>query len=219
MLRNFFKRYLPDEIFQIYYSFHQKRLDHSKQIPTTMDVLSIGLYTYGADNLRILFRDSGEKVAIGKFCSIAKDVTIILGGGHRHDWITTYPFGHVAQADFGNEQSAGHPTTKGSVTIGNDVWIGFGVTIMSGVSIGDGAVIATNSHIVNDVPPFGIAGGNPGKLIKLRFDEETIARLMKVKWWDFPIAEVNRIKMAISQRPSKEVLTELENIRRDLDGS
>jgi acetyltransferase-like isoleucine patch superfamily enzyme len=189
------------------------------QIPTSNDVLSVGLYTYGADNLRILFRDSGEKVKIGKFCSIAKDVTIVLGGGHRHDWITTYPFGHVAQTDFGNEQSFGHPTTKGSVTIGNDVWIGFGVTIMSGVSIGDGSVIAANSHIVNDVPPFGIAGGNPGKLIKLRFDEETVARLVKVKWWDFPIAEVNRIKMAISQRPSEEVLTELENIRRDLDGS
>jgi acetyltransferase-like isoleucine patch superfamily enzyme len=219
MIKALIKRYLPDEIIEIYYSFHQKRLDRSMQIPTSNDVLSVGLYTYGADNLRILFRDSGEKVKIGKFCSIAKDVTIVLGGGHRHDWITTYPFGHVAQTDFGNEQSFGHPTTKGSVTIGNDVWIGFGVTIMSGVSIGDGSVIAANSHIVNDVPPFGIAGGNPGKLIKLRFDEETVARLVKVKWWDFPIAEVNRIKMAISQRPSEEVLTELENIRRDLDGS
>jgi acetyltransferase-like isoleucine patch superfamily enzyme len=219
MIKALIKRYLPDEIIEIYYSFHQKRLDRSMQIPTSNDVLSVGLYTYGADNLRILFRDSGEKVKIGKFCSIAKDVTIVLGGGHRHDWITTYPFGHVAQTDFGNEQSFGHPTTKGSVTIGNDVWIGFGVTIMSGISIGDGAVIAANSHIVNDVPPFGIAGGNPGKLIKLRFDEETVARLVKVKWWDFPIAEVNRIKMAISQRPSEEVLTELENIRRDLDGS
>jgi len=70
---------------------------------------------------------------------------------------------------------------------------------------------------VNDIPPFGIAGGNPGKLIKLRFDEETITRLMNVKWWDFPIEEVNRIKMLISQSPTEKILCELENIRSNLD--
>jgi acetyltransferase-like isoleucine patch superfamily enzyme len=188
-------------------------------IPTNMDVLNVGSFSYGTSNLRILFRDSGEKVTVGKFCSIAKDVTILLGGGHRHDWITTYPFGHVAQNHFGTDQSHGHPTTKGSVTIGNDVWIGNGATIMSGVNIGDGAVIAANSHIVNDIPPYGIVGGNPGKLIKLRFEEETIARLMDIKWWDFPIDEVNRIKMKISQGPTEEVLRELEDIRINLDCS
>jgi acetyltransferase-like isoleucine patch superfamily enzyme len=217
MLRNWLKRYIPDELIQIYYSFLQKRRDHSMSIPTVKDVLKVGSFSYGTNNLRILFRDSGERVVIGKYCSIAKDVTIVLGGGHRHDWITTYPFGHVAQNDFGTEQSDGHPTTKGSVTIGNDVWIGTGATIMSGINIGDGAVIAANAHIVNDIPPFGIAGGNPGKLIKLRFDEETITRLMNVKWWDFPIEEVNRIKMLISQSPTEKILCELENIRSNLD--
>ncbi len=219
MLKDLVKRYLPEELIQIYYSFHQKRFEHSMSIPTKKDVLEVGQFTYGVENLRILFRNSGERVNIGKFCSIAKDVTILLGGGHRHDWITTYPFGHVAHNDFGTEQREGHPISKGSVTIGNDVWIGLGATIMPGVNVGDGAVIAANSHIVNDIPSYGIVGGNPGKLIKLRFDNRTIARLLQVKWWDFPTAEINRIKMMISQSPTENILVELERIRNKLDNA
>jgi acetyltransferase-like isoleucine patch superfamily enzyme len=217
MLKNKIKRYMPTDVIRIYREFHQKRFEIKSGTPTVYEVLKVGTHTYGRENLQVLFRDSGERVQIGKFCSLAKDITIFLGGSHRHDWITTFPFGHVELDVFGREQSEGHPSSKGSVLIGNDVWIGQGVTIMSGVRIGDGAVIAANSHIVNDIPPFGIVGGNPGKLIKLRFDEETIARLMNVKWWDFPIDEVNRIKMTISQSPTEEILSELEDIRINLD--
>lgn len=84
-----------------------------------------------------------------------------MGGNHRTDWLTTYPFGHIHKDIFTNFSGVGHPATKGSVVIGNDVWIGTNVTIMSGVSIGDGAVIANNSHVVKDVLPYSIVGGNP----------------------------------------------------------
>ena len=208
---------MPDELIQIYYGFHQKRREHRTSIPTYAQVLSVGSFTYGEENLKILFRNSGEKVQIGKFCSIANDVTIILGGGHRHDWVTTYPFGQVFQDDFGTEQREAQTTSKGSVVIGNDVWVGRGTTIMSGVNIGDGAVIAANSHIVNDVPPYGIVGGNPGKLIKFRFDSATVGRLLEIEWWDFPKSDINLIRETISQTPTEEILSELESIKSKLD--
>ena len=76
-------------------------------------------------------------------------------------------------------------TTRGDVIIGNDVWIADNVTIMSGVRIGDGAVIACNSHVVKDVEPYSIVGGNPAKFIKHRFTQEQIECLLKIKWWNW----------------------------------
>ena len=213
------KRYIPDDLLKIYRDFHQKRFEIQSAIPTVDEVLEVGAHTYGRENLNILFRDSGQKVKIGKFCSIAKDVTIFLGGDHRHDWVTTYPFGHVELDAFGPEQYDGHPSSKGSVVIGNDVWIGHGVTIMSGVNIGDGAVIAANSQVLKDIPPYGIAGGNPAKLMWLRFDGDTIARLLAVQWWDFPTPEIKSIKSQICQEPTGDTLDALELLKKKINKS
>jgi hypothetical protein len=79
----------------------------------------------------------------------------------------------------------GHPTCKGDIKIGNDVWIGATSTIMSGVTIGDGAVIGAGSTITKDVPPFAIVAGNPGKIVKYRFTEEQIEKLLQIAWWDW----------------------------------
>ena len=76
--------------------------------------------------------------------------------------------------------------TRGDVIIGNDVWIGYGATILSGVSIGDGAAIGACSLVVKDVPPYAIVAGNPAQVIRYRFDEETIHKLLKIRWWDWP---------------------------------
>jgi acetyltransferase-like isoleucine patch superfamily enzyme len=157
--------------------------------------MSIGKYTYGTHNLKIYYSDSGSKLNIGNFCSIASNVTIYLGGNHRSDWVTTYPFGH-ANANphiFNNFNGVGHPATKGDVIIGNDVWIATNVTIMSGVTIGDGAVIANNSHVVKNVDPYTIVGGNPAKYIKQRFSDNQIQQLLTIKWWDKSIDEINRL--------------------------
>ena len=145
----------------------------------------IGDFTYGKPH--ILSWNTETRLTIGKFCSIADDVTILLGGEHRTDWITTYPFNVV----FDNAKIyEGHPSTKGDVVIGNDVWIGYGSTILSGVVIGDGAVIAAKSVITKNVPPYSIVGGDPAKLIKYRFPETVIAKLLEISWWDWSIAQI-----------------------------
>ena len=90
-----------------------------------------------------------------------------------------------------NEHQVIMTKTNGDVDIGNDVWIGEHVTIMSGVTIGDGAVIATNSHVVKNVAPYSIVGGNPAKLIKYRFTEEQIQKLLEIKWWNWNDEKIN----------------------------
>ena len=153
--------------------------------------MSIGKYTYGTNNLNIHYSNSGAKLIIGNFCSIAGNINIFLGGNHMTDWVTTYPFGHINQHIFNNFNGEGHPATKGDVIIGNDVWIGQNVTIMSGVTIGDGAIIANNSHVVKNVEPYSIVGGNPAKLIRYRFTTEQISKLLEIKWWDWDDEKIN----------------------------
>jgi acetyltransferase-like isoleucine patch superfamily enzyme len=151
--------------------------------------MKVGKYTYGRPQIHSY--GEGTEVIIGNFCSIARNVDIYLGGNHRTDWVTTYPFGHIHKNNFTKFNGAGHPATKGDVVIGNDVWIGSGVTIMSGVTIGDGAVIANNSHVVKHVEPYSIVGGNPAKLIRHRFTPEQIAKLLEIKWWDWDDSKIN----------------------------
>lgn len=145
----------------------------------------IGRYTYGKPN--ILSWDDKTKLEIGSFCSIAKDVTIILGGEHRIDWITTYPF----NKQFDKAQGfIGHPTTKGNIVIKNDVWIGYGATILSGVTIGNGAVIGAKSVVSKSVEPYTIVGGNPQRVLRKRFREDQIDDLLKIAWYDWPIEKI-----------------------------
>ncbi len=155
--------------------------------------MNVGKYTYGHNNISVLSWGEGSKLEIGSFCSIAANVKVYLGGNHRVDWITTYPFGHINQGLFNKFDGKGHPKTNGDVIIGNDVWIGSDVTIMSGVRIGDGAVLANNSHVVKDVEPYSIVGGNPAKLIKYRFDKDVIEKLLEIKWWDLSDNKINEL--------------------------
>ena len=153
--------------------------------------LEIGKYTYGSP--QILRWKDGHKCTIGNFCSIAEGCRIFLDGNHRSDWVTTYPFGHVHRQVFNIAGvGKGHPSSNGDVTIGNDVWIASNVTIMSGVAIGDGAVIAANSHVVKDVAPYTIVGGNPSKFIKYRITEKQIKMLLHLKWWHWDDNKINQ---------------------------
>ena len=145
----------------------------------------IGEWTYGSP--RILSWGEGATLRIGRFCSISGEVTIFLGGEHRVDWITTYPFNGLFEKANSIE---GHPSTKGDVIIGNDVWIGMGASILSGVKIGDGAVVGAYSVVTKDVKPYEIVGGNPAKRIKFRFDETTIEELQKIAWWNWPKSQI-----------------------------
>lgn len=152
--------------------------------------MPFGKYTYGTPNIH--WQSSGAKLVIGNFCSIASNVNIYLGGNHRTDWVTTYPFGHIHSNIFNNFNGDGHPSTKGDVIIGNDVWIGSNVTIMSGVNISDGCVIANNSHVIKDAEPYSLIGGNPAKLIKYRFTKEQIEKMLEIKWWFWDDEKINK---------------------------
>ena len=161
----------------------------------------VGEYTYGHENIKIEWGDYLQynkktndfiipELVIGKFCSIGANIKVYLGGNHRVDWVTTYPFTNM---EFFDKDITGHPCTNGDVYIGNDVWIGSNVTIMSGVSIGDGSIISNNSHVSSNIKPYSINGGNPCSFYYYRFDQEVINKLLELKWWNMNIDIINDI--------------------------
>ncbi len=165
--------------------------------------ISVGRYTYGLEKKKILQWGEGATLTVGSFCSIAAGGEIFLGGSHRVDWITTFPFGHIFKENLGGEDIKGHPITRGNVVIGNDVWLGANSVIMSGVTIGDGAVVAAGTHVVKDVPPYAIVGGNPGQHIRYRFDDELIGYLLKLRWWDLPENVIREIAPSLCSALTK----------------
>jgi acetyltransferase-like isoleucine patch superfamily enzyme len=145
----------------------------------------VGDWTYGTP---IIFQyDERSRLTIGKFCSIGDGVTILVGGEHRTDWLSTYPFNVFFEAA---KRIEGHPASKGDIAIGNDVWIGANSTILSGVRIGDGAVIGAASLVCRDVDPYSIVAGNPARQIRLRFEGPVIVALLKIAWWNWPIHRI-----------------------------
>jgi len=196
--------------------FRRKHLqyDETKTLRIGYSDLRVGRFTYGHENIQVRDWGEGKKASIGAFCSIADKVQIFLGGNHRTDWITTFPFGHVFTEELGGTHIVGHPRSKGDVIIGNDVWLASGVTILSGVSIADGAVIAANSTVVHDVGPYEIHAGNPAKLIRKRFSDEIIALLCSLRWWELPVAEIIKIQDRLSAEPDTKTLNELLEIYR-----
>lgn len=156
----------------------------------------IGNHTYGTP---LILEANMAGLKIGKFCSIAPGVIIVLGN-HITNTATTYPFTSLKSYWPGarREPIEDH-NTKGDVTVGNDVWMGRNAIVMSGVTIGDGAVIAANSVVTKDVKPYSIVGGNPAKLIRMRHSDDIIEALMQIKWWDWSDEEVdNNIKYLMS---------------------
>lgn len=151
------------------------------EYPEITHKCEIGSHTYGP--LDIQDFGSQAELKIGKYCAIAERVRIFLGGNHRTDWVSIYPFS-VLWAKPNTIQ--GYPATKGNVVIGNDVWLGYGCTILSGVKIGSGACVAAEAVVTKDVPPYAIVAGNPAKVIKYRFEEKQIHALLEIKWWDWP---------------------------------
>ncbi|WKN29820.1 CatB-related O-acetyltransferase [Porifericola rhodea] len=177
---------------------HYDRLCFLKNIIKNPNII-VGDYTYYDDfedvhnfekNVRYHFDFVGDKLIIGKFCMIASDVSFIMNGAnHLSQSVSSYPF-----AIFGHgwEQAMEGKTypTKGDTIIGNDVWIGYKACIMPGVTIGDGAIIAANATVTKDVPPYAIVGGNPAEVIRKRFNEEQVAKLLKLKWWDWEAEKI-----------------------------
>lgn len=166
----------------------------------TSENIIVGDYTYYDDpdgperfesNVLYHFPFIGDKLVIGKFCAIAKDVKFIMNGAnHKLSGFSTYPF-----QIFGNGWEKVVPSAedlpyKGDTHVGNDVWIGYEATIMPGVTIGSGAIIASKSVVTADVPAYSIVGGNPAKVIKYRFEQDTITQLLDIAWWDWSAEKI-----------------------------
>lgn len=182
----------PDEIFPNEF----KTSCFIKNVITAPNIIA-GDYTYYDDSVdptgfeknNVLFNypEFGDRLIIGKFCSIASGTRFIMGPANlRISSVTTYPF--QVFGGLWSENTPPHLSQlphKGDTVIGNDVWIGQESVIMPGVKIGDGSIVAAYSVIVKDVPPYSVVGGNPARFIKRRFDDELIELLLKLKWWDF----------------------------------
>lgn len=175
---------------------------------------SVGRFTYGVENVAVYQWGEGAALHIGTFCSLARSVSVLLGGNHRVDWITTFPFGHIFEDAFDVAPLTGHPATNGDVVIGNDVWIGQGATILSGVTIGDGAVIAANATVTKDVAPYEIVGGNPAKPLRRRFSDEVIALLLQLRWWELPVETIRSLIPKLASAPTPALLRDLIDAHR-----
>ncbi|OGT38476.1 MAG: chloramphenicol acetyltransferase [Gammaproteobacteria bacterium RIFCSPHIGHO2_12_FULL_37_14] len=173
-----------------------ERLCFLKNIATNPNII-VGDYTYYDDpddvhnflkNVLYHFDFIGDQLIIGKFCQIATGVRFIMNGGnHALQGFSTFPF-----SAFGGEW-ADVPLvadSKGDTVIGNDVWVGNSAIIMPGIHVGDGAIIASNAVVTKHVEPYSIVGGNPAKLIRNRFDEETTQALLKMQWWNWDFKKI-----------------------------
>ena len=158
----------------------------------------VGDFTYIADlefesHVTHHYDFIGDKLIIGKFCQIAAGVEFVMNGAnHQMNAVSTFPFYTLEGWDMKPPASSDMPF-KGDTVIGNDVWIGQNATILPGVHIGDGAIIGANSVVGSDVEPYTIVAGNPAKQLRYRFDEELTTLLLKFKWWDKPVEEINAL--------------------------
>jgi acetyltransferase-like isoleucine patch superfamily enzyme len=148
---------------------------------------SVGRLTYGNPVVRS-FNGPNGRVDVGSFVSFSRGVEILLGGEHRPEWVSVFPL--RVGLDLDGQYSDGQPRTRGNVEIGNDVWIGTRALILSGVRIGDGAIVGAGSVVTKNVPPYAIVGGVPAAIIRKRFSDEVITRLLQVSWWNWPLAKI-----------------------------
>ncbi|QJD97408.1 CatB-related O-acetyltransferase [Mucilaginibacter robiniae] len=173
--------------------------------------IEVGDYTYYDDlddpynferNVLYHFDFIGDKLIIGKFCAIASGVKFIMNGAnHELAPISTYPFAIFGKGwekiTEGVDLTEKYPN-KGNTVVGNDVWIGHSATLMPGIKIGNGAIIAAQSVVTNNVPDYAIVGGNPARVIRKRFDDYTIERLLRIAWWNWNVAQITEHLMLIN---------------------
>jgi virginiamycin A acetyltransferase len=162
-------------------------------------LIEVGEFTYYDDpdhptefeTRNVLYHFGPERLVIGWFCAFATDVRFIMNGAnHRMDGPSTFPFpimGGTWAEDM--DLLVGLPS-RGDTVVGHDVWLGHSVTVMPGVRIGHGAIVASGAVVVDDVPDYAIAGGNPAKVIRRRYSDTDIARLLDLAWWDWPIERI-----------------------------
>ena len=177
----------------------------------------VGDFTYIADSefeshVTHHYDFIGDKLIIGKFCQIAAGVEFIMNGAnHQMNAVSTFPF-YTLEGWKMNPPAKKDLPFKGDTVIGNDVWIGQNATILPGVHIGDGAIIGANSVVGSDVEPYTIVIGNPAEAIRYRFDEDLTELLLKFKWWDKPIEEINELIPILTNSDLDKVNAEIRRL-------
>ena len=172
--------------------------------------VSVGRHTYGhgPETFVMLGIRPGDRVEIGSFCSIAAEVRVFGGGEHGME-VTTFPLRTLLVDPEGGNVDA---TSKGPTTIGHDCWLGMRSMVLSGVTVGSGAVIGAGAVVAKDVPPYAVVVGNPARVVRMRYDAETIERMLAVAWWEWDdetiaeridlFSDVNRfLEVAEADRP------------------
>ena len=186
--------------------------------PTLIGIknIQVGEYTY-YDGQNFTSRVThhydfiGDKLIIGKFCQIGKNVEFIMNGAnHQMNSVSTYPF-YIFKGWEQEPPKKEDLPYKGDTVIGNDVWIGQNVTFLPGVHVGDGCIIGANAVVASDIPPYSVVVGNPAKVLRKRFDDEIIGLLEKLEWWNLPINKIQKIIPLLSNNDIGSVKEELKH--------
>lgn len=178
--------------------------------------IEVGDYTYYDDpagpqqfeeHVLYHFDFIGDKLRIGKFCAIGARTTFVMNGGnHRGSGFSTYPFAVFGGAWAGRFDEELVFPNKGDTVVENDVWTGYDSLVMPGVRIGNGAIVATRAVVTSDVPDYAIVAGNPARIVRMRFDEATVAELLRIAWWNWDAQKITRNIAAIGQNDLEALL-------------
>lgn len=177
----------------------------------------VGDFTYIADSefeshVTHHYEWIGDKLIIGKYCQIAAGVEFVMNGAnHQLNAVTTFPFYTLEGWDMQPPELSDLPI-RGDTVVGNDVWIGQNALILPGVHIADGAIIGANSVVGSDVEPYTIVAGNPARPLRKRFDDELIELLLRFKWWDKSVEEVNDLIPLLTCSDLEKVRVELKKM-------
>lgn len=161
----------------------------------------VGDYTYYADakdplgfeRNNVLFHYGPERLILGKYTAIAAEARFVMAAAnHRRSGASTFPFPMLGGDWLAEMDLLGDRAPSGDTVVGNDVWLGYRVTVMPGVRVGDGAIVAAGSVVAHDVPPYAVVAGNPTRVVRMRFPDDDVDRLLRLAWWDWPVDVVTR---------------------------
>ena len=154
-------------------------------------MIEIGEYSYGANGVDLQFEFRGRMgegtYRVGKFCAFGSGIQVLLKAGHILHGVSTFPF--YSRLGIGPKDNTAD-ATGGDVIVGNDVWVGNRVMLVGPVEIGDGAIIGAGSVVRGYVPPYGISVGNPAAVLRRRFDQSIIDKMLAIQWWDWDIETI-----------------------------
>ena len=175
---------------------HTDRVVFLKPLLAGHEKIEAGDYSYYDDandptafaEQNVLYAYGPERLVIGRYCALAEGVRFVMAGAdHAMLGPSTFPFG-IFGGDWGETMDlVMSAPSRGDTVVGNDVWLGYGTVVMPGVTIGDGAVVAAGSLVASDVPPYAIAGGNPARVLRMRYEPGDVERLVRAAWWDWPV--------------------------------